>query len=97
MPTHHLSDLEKGNNMTTLDLDLLAQSDKALEHFKKGEIFLAKDICYDNLEKNAHHSPTLNLLGIILFKEGNSDKGIEHLKNAIKYVFSITFLFIDVK
>lgn len=71
--------------MITLDMNLNTQADFALEYFKKNDVFKAKEICQSNLSKNPKHPSSLNLLGIILFKEGNTKEAIEALKNAILY------------
>ena len=65
------------------EFDLDTQTELALDFFKKGDLVLAKDLCYTNLSKNTSHAPSLNLLGIILFKEGFLEKSIENLKKAI--------------
>lgn len=57
--------------------------EKALALYKNGEIEKSEGICNQTLKKNPHNANILNLLGVITWRQGASEKGAELIERAI--------------
>lgn len=56
----------------------------ALDYFQQGEIETARDISLGILQKNPQHSNTLNLMGVISWKQGELETAITLIEEAMR-------------
>lgn len=56
----------------------------ALEYFQKGEIERSEELCAKIFEKNPRHANTLNLMGIIFWRQGAAEKAIQSIQQAME-------------
>lgn len=65
-------------------MKLDSQFQIALEHFQKGEVEKAEELCLQILEIDANHAETLNLMGGVAFKKGAIEEAISFIQKAIE-------------